>query len=654
VGIETKPLNPFGASPKPQSVTRILIFVLTAALSPGLIALAYIQVRHFGATRSRETPWTAGTEGGWEQVIPTVWGDLLIGGLILLGAVFSVMLAVRSGRLILSDMSLIRESIVSWNKSGAQPAQPHIPRISELRETAALVYDAVQQRARMEEALHQSERRWQELAEGLPHLVWTCVPEGACDFLSKQWVAHTGSGEDEHLGYGWLENLHPEDRPVIMERWRNAVEEGTLFDAEFRIRRHDGVYRWFKSRAVPVHDESGEVYKWYGANSDIHNLRELQAALSETSERLRRALENIPDGVIIYDPELHVQYVNDSMTKIAGRSASEMLGRREEELWPPEVYSAYHPVLIEARETRSDRSVEVDVQVDGRRIYAFVRFVPLLDDEGALKEIMGFVHDLTKWKLTDLELQRKQVALEISRRLTAEKEAMLHEEKVRALTAELIVAEDEERRRIAVEIHDRIGQNLAISKIKLGMALKAATPGDLTNLLSVTRELIGQTIEDTRSLSFELSPPALRETDLHQALEELVEYFQSIHKTDVDFSWSGSMVDLERNQIIVLYMAVRELLLNVVKHARASKASLAVLVFGSQLQIQVEDNGTSLLDNAAFQENVKTKGFGLTMMDQRLQSISGTFSLDSSQGRGTRAVITVPLHAKHKEGVQTS
>ncbi|MFO7461168.1 MAG: PAS domain S-box protein [Desulfatiglandales bacterium] len=650
MSIDIKPPDLSKKSPRPQSIRRILTFLLTAAFFPALIALAYIQWKHFASARSRETQWTEGAEGGWEQVIAPLWGDLAIGsGLVLLAAVFSAAVAFRCGRLILRDMHLLRDSMLSWSKSGGEAGQPPMPRITELRETASLAYETAAQRAQMEEALRQSESRWKELAEGLPHLVWTCVPEGACDFLSKRWVAHTGLGEDEHLGYGWLENLHPEDRPVIMERWENAVQTGTLFDAEFRIRRHDGTYRWFKSRAVPVHDDSGKIFKWYGASSDIHNLRELQAALHESSEGFRRVLENIPDGVVIYDQELNIQYVNDAISRISGRPAGDFMGRRDQDIWPLDVCSIYLPTLRESLETRSVRSVEVDVTVESRRFYVHIRFVPMFGADGAVKEIMAVVQDLTKWKQAETALQQKQVALEISKRLTAEKELMLHEEKLRALTAELMVSEEEERRRIAVELHDRIGQNLAISKIKLGMALKAAPSGDVADMIAVTRDLIGQTIEDTRSLSFELSPPALQEADLYHALEELVEYFLSIHGFDIEFSWRGREDVLDKNQAVILYMAVRELLLNVFKHAGTSKASLTVHVSEEQLRITVEDNGRSFPDSSVLLNNGKPKGFGLATMDQRLKSISGTFTIDLSSGGGTRVDITLPIHADHLE-----
>lgn len=129
--------------------------------------------------------------------------------------------------------------------------------------------------------------RFRDLAESLPHMVWTCAGDGPCDYLSPQWVAYTGIPEEQQLGYRWLEQLHPDDIEPTKERWARAAARGGTFDTEFRIRRHDGAYRWFKTRAVPIRDAAGRITKWFGSNTDIQDLRDAQ----EATARLNRELE---------------------------------------------------------------------------------------------------------------------------------------------------------------------------------------------------------------------------------------------------------------------------------------------------------------------------------------------------------------------------
>jgi PAS domain S-box-containing protein len=146
-----------------------------------------------------------------------------------------------------------------------------------------------------EAALRASERRFRDLAESLPHMVWTCLGDGPCDYLSPQWVAYTGIPESEQLGYGWLAQLHPEDARVTQERWAAAAREGSHFDVEFRIRRHDGVYRWFKTRAVPTFTPDGKIAKWFGSNTDIQDLRDAQDAAAQLNRDLESRVKQRTD-----------------------------------------------------------------------------------------------------------------------------------------------------------------------------------------------------------------------------------------------------------------------------------------------------------------------------------------------------------------------
>lgn len=138
----------------------------------------------------------------------------------------------------------------------------------------------------------QAERTWRQLAEAMTNLVWTCTADGACDFLSKQWLEYTGRTEAEQLGDGWLDQIHPNDLALVRGSWQRALQTAGELDLECRIRRHDGVYRWFKARAVPVRDARDQIFKWYGSGTDIHDLRETEAALRESEER-RKAEQQV-------------------------------------------------------------------------------------------------------------------------------------------------------------------------------------------------------------------------------------------------------------------------------------------------------------------------------------------------------------------------
>jgi len=138
----------------------------------------------------------------------------------------------------------------------------------------------VTHRKNAEDALRTAELRWRSVTEALPNLVWTDLPDGQCDWLSPQWGQYTGIPERELLGLGWLERvIHPEDRKHTLECWQNACADKAPYDLEYRIRRHDGQYRWFKTRGAPVRDANGKIIYWFGTCTDIDDLKRTEAYL---------------------------------------------------------------------------------------------------------------------------------------------------------------------------------------------------------------------------------------------------------------------------------------------------------------------------------------------------------------------------------------
>ena len=153
------------------------------------------------------------------------------------------------------------------------------------------VFRDITERKQAESVIKDNEKRFRELIESLPQLFWTTRVDGPCDYLSKQWVEYTGVPEAEQLGYRWLEQLHPDDRDRIVSEWMEKVKTGESFDVEFRIRRNDGVYHWFKTTAVPMHDPEGNIIKWFGSNTDFDEIKKAEEQLINFSKELEQKVE---------------------------------------------------------------------------------------------------------------------------------------------------------------------------------------------------------------------------------------------------------------------------------------------------------------------------------------------------------------------------
>ncbi|MCU0760622.1 MAG: PAS domain-containing protein [Steroidobacteraceae bacterium] len=165
--------------------------------------------------------------------------------------------------------------------------------------TVGVELDITEQK-NIEAALRESERRFVALADSVPALVWTTSPEGPCDYLNRRWYEYTGQAPAEATGFGWLAAVHPDDREPVGALWTRSLRSGEPFETEYRLRRHDGAYRWFSARANPQRDASGAIDRWIGSSSDIDEIRRLITASERAADRLRLATEAAQLGIIEY------------------------------------------------------------------------------------------------------------------------------------------------------------------------------------------------------------------------------------------------------------------------------------------------------------------------------------------------------------------
>jgi signal transduction histidine kinase len=205
------------------------------------------------------------------------------------------------------------------------------------------------------------------------------------------------------------------------------------------------------------------------------------------------------------------------------------------------------------------------------------------------------------------------------------------------------LAEERERRRIAVDLHDHIGQILAISKIKLGELRESAASVGLAKPLKEITQFIEKTIQYTRTLTFELSPPMLYELGFEAAVEWLTEQLTAQHGILCSFKKDGKPKPLADEIRVLLFQAVRELLVNITKHAQAHNVKVSVRRNGNRIRINVEDDGVGF-DTSKISSRVEgTDGFGLFNIRERLDYFGGRLEIKSQAGQGTRVSLMAPL-----------
>ena len=205
------------------------------------------------------------------------------------------------------------------------------------------------------------------------------------------------------------------------------------------------------------------------------------------------------------------------------------------------------------------------------------------------------------------------------------------------------------RRQMAINIHDHLGQNLALSKIKLDGLQKSLKTGELLRQLNEIRSLISQTIESARSLTFELSPPILYELGFEAAVEWLFRFICKRDNLDLEFSTDQKPKLLQPDVRVLLFQSVREILVNISKHAHAKKISVKISKANSQIQIGIADDGIGFDVNKVKMYGTQKQGFGLFSVSERLAYVGGRFEIDSKLGCGTRVLLAAPLSRKQIE-----
>jgi len=219
-----------------------------------------------------------------------------------------------------------------------------------------------------------------------------------------------------------------------------------------------------------------------------------------------------------------------------------------------------------------------------------------------------------------------------------------YQERLRSLAAELTLAEERERRRIATELHDGIGQTLVFARTRLAILRKAVSTPKSIAALDETSEAIREAIRDTRNVVFDLSARSMDEIGLGAAIEEwLKERIQGVYGLETELKDHCGEVPLQEDQRAILFRNVRELLLNVTKHAQANKVVVSLDCADEQLQVTVKDDGIGFDTDTGAQQESDSRGFGLFSIKERMADLGGSLDIMSSPGEGCKAILTVPL-----------
>jgi len=335
------------------------------------------------------------------------------------------------------------------------------------------------------------------------------------------------------------------------------------------------------------------------------------------------------DGILMVGPAGRILFVNRSAVTIFGYDGDELVGLSVDLLLSEalrEVHArqrADYLALLHPGPMGAGRAL-LGRRKDGTLFPIEVRLTPVLRKDGPV--VVAFVSDVSK--------QRE-----------AERRIHEYQDRLRRMSFDAVVTEERERRRIAIELHDRIGQALALAQIKVS-SVREELAGDSRAAIDGAVELLEQANVDARTLIFELSPPILYDLGLKEALAWLAEDLEKRHGIKVEVTDDGADKPLDDAAKSIVFRAVRELVMNVLKHAKAPVASVSLKRIDDHLQIDVQDPGVGFEVSTALEPPSRT-GFGLLSIREQITGLGGALNIESAPGRGTVASVRVPLATGH-------
>lgn len=263
----------------------------------------------------------------------------------------------------------------------------------------------------IEALLRESEQRYRRLADSVPNQVWTARPDGQLDYVNARAIEYYGRTFDELIGLRWQDLIHPNDLATVLERWTRSVATGEDYEVEFRLRRADGLYHWHIGRARAERDPDGHVIKWFGSNTDVEDLRRVEAELRAREEQFRALADSLPQLAWMADRSGNIYWYNHRWYDYTGTTLDEVRGWGWRTL--------HHPDHVERVVARIQRAWDTGEPwedyfplrgKDGRYRWFLSRAVPIRDATGQVDRWLGTNTDITE--LREAEAARDRALAE--------------------------------------------------------------------------------------------------------------------------------------------------------------------------------------------------------------------------------------------------
>ena len=533
-------------------------------------------------------------------------------------------------------------------------------------------YDLSEQK-RMEAAVRASEKRYRNLFDLVPVAVYSCDANGLIQEYNQRavelWGREPIRNDHAERYCGSFKIYYPDGRFMPHESCPMArmLRGETLEPQEFEIlvERPDGIRRNVIANPFTIRNGLGEIIGAINCLYDITERKQAEEALRESEERFSAILRQATAGIVLKDAEGRLKFVNQAFCNMLGYTESELLGKTVWELMyqddVAESKRSFDRLMMEGIPFKLERRF---LRADGLVIWVDASVSPVIDATGRPQSAVAVEVDITARKQAEEALQLLNLQLETRvRERTAELQALnesLHDEirerrqvelaldeshkRLQNLSQRLVEVQEEERRAIARELHDRVGQSLSALNINMIIMRDQLAPDSLEKIgprLGDSMHLVSETITLVRDVMSNLRPAVLDDYGLEAALQSHVDEFMFRYSIKVKLEKSGHPITRLGPSIEMTFLRIaQEALINIARHARASQVTLSLRQEDHAIRMIIEDNGSGI---ESWQDANRPGSHGLTIMRERAEAFGGSLNVRSAAGKGTKVEVSIPV-----------
>jgi PAS domain S-box-containing protein len=507
------------------------------------------------------------------------------------------------------------------------------------------VIEDITSRKLAETKSRESEERFRAIVQATPECVKVVAPDGTLLAMNSAGCGMVEADrEADVLGQSVYALIAPEFRQQFIE-FNESVCQGNKGQVEFQIVGLKGTRRWMETHAVPMRDPSTNQTVQLAVTRDVTARREAEEKLFRSEEDLRALANSIPQLAWMANPDGEIFWFNRGWFEYTGTTPEQMADSGWKALHDPNMLSSVLERWAASLQNETPFEMEFPLRgADGIYRWFLTRVSPFRDPEGKVTRWFGTNTNIDEQRrlLQSLSEARDHLEKRVEER-TAELKAA--NQSLRDLSARLLQVQDDERRRLARELHDSVGQILAALSMNIGAVQAQAHKLDpfAARAVSENAQLVQQASNEIRTLSHLLHPPLLEIAGLASALRWYVDGFSERSQIKVDLEIPSDFPRLPDDTELAIFRIVQECLTNIHRHSGSSTAVIRIAQAGSQLTVQVRDNGKGIPSEKR-QDLVDSGrgGVGFGGIRERLRQLGGTLSIQSN-GTGTVVSATLQL-----------